>query len=70
MPITLKPIDKEKYIETEGNVCPFCGSRHLGYGDIHDGFNFNPWKRTHCWDCNRIWKEKFKLVEIEEVVVA
>jgi formate dehydrogenase maturation protein FdhE len=55
---------EQKYMETEGNVCPHCGS-----GDISGG-NFEAeglyvWRNVECDNCDTTWNENFKMTGID-----
>jgi len=58
-------IDKNKYIENGGNICPYCGSEHIDSGIIT--FETEISATVVCYDCNKVWKDIYKICDVEEM---
>ena len=57
---------KDKYFDSQGYECPFCGTRGLiSHGDSHNGINLK--RRIGCTNCHKRWNDVYIMVNIEEV---
>ena len=55
--------EKQKYLKSP-NHCPKCGSENINSGTIEaDGSS--AWSNVTCEDCNAVWKDIYKLTDIE-----
>jgi len=55
-----------RYIKTCGDNCPYCGSPDISSQMMHF-VSGNLVNIVKCDMCNKEWREKFKLVGLEEV---
>jgi len=60
MPLSAE--QKAKYLEAP-YTCPYCGSSQIG-ADHFDGEGSS--QRCDCDDCNKSWRDIYKLVDIAE----
>ncbi len=57
--------EQQKYLDDDAQYCPYCHSDDLGY----DKLNFesgSTWQDVTCLECNRIWQDVYKLVEVSD----
>jgi len=61
----MKQKDIEKYIDRCGLHCPYCDSLDIkgGFVQIDAG---SAWQEIECLDCGKLWKDIYRLVDIEE----
>jgi len=55
---------KQNYISSYGNICPYCESNNIettGCADIGDGFGVQD---VCCNDCNKGWTDNYKLYDV------
>ena len=53
----------QKYIDSDGSKCPFCGSNQIqaGHCDTHKS---NAYQEVECLKCRSFWENKYKLDDI------
>ena len=58
--------DKEKYLKSNREICPYCLSVNIiGYQIVYG--NETILQKIGCVNCNKQWVEVYKLTNIEEV---
>ena len=62
MQMTNEKIDR--YLANTGEHCPFCDSENLDW-NTRDAEGDNVWQDVQCYDCNRSWRDYYKLYDIE-----
>lgn len=63
--MSLSEAEKQKYVDTSGMHCPYCGSTQMSVGEPQmDG----PcaWCDIECDDCGKSWTDDYALVGITE----
>jgi len=58
--------NKEKYIESDGSICPYCLGNNIDVDCIDDN-GTRVWRTCVCLDCEKEWNEIYKLVDVEEI---
>ncbi len=60
----MSEFNKQKYLESEGSQCPFCGEGNLeGHSlDFEGGGIF---QNITCTSCGQEWTDHYKLVDAE-----
>ena len=56
---------KKDYVESDGTICPFCGSYDLYGGDRNTEFGVHTQNIT-CLSCHKEWTDVYKLVSVEQ----
>ena len=57
---------KQGYLKKGGNSCPFCKSALIDSGLVHlENDTFVAY--VSCGDCEKVWKDIYGLVDVEEV---
>lgn len=60
---------KQKYIASDGNICPYCGSDQVDSEPVHlEGDYFVAYVICLNLDCDKRWKDTYGLVDVEEVL--
>jgi len=57
---------KEEYIKSGYAKCPFCKSDQIEGGAI-DVDGPEAWQKVTCIDCEKVWNDVYKLVDVEEI---
>lgn len=57
---------KEKYVQLEGQHCPYCDSGDLEYGSVDFSTPYCN-QKVICEDCGKDWWDVYKFHTIEEV---
>lgn len=53
----------EKYLASDGENCPYCGSCYLTKGSINVE-NTGAYRDVGCYDCHKEWSEVFEMTGI------
>ena len=61
---TKKPVSQKTYLK-DNNKCPFCRSENIIGHSIELDSN-SVWQEISCNDCDKTWKDVYKLVGYEE----
>jgi len=59
-------IDKKKYLDDDGDHCPYCGSLYLT-GEPTNISNGVLSQEIQCSECEKTWLDLYTLTDIEEV---
>ncbi len=59
-------MNKPKYLESYGMLCPYCGSDAIVSGAIDYGHN-QIWQQVTCNDCEKEWTDIYTLTDVEEI---
>jgi formate dehydrogenase maturation protein FdhE len=51
---------EKKYLESNGNYCPFCGCDDIEAGHFETDGN-TAWRPVECNGCNKEWNEEYAL---------
>ena len=54
---------KDQYLQSNGNVCPYCESKTLDTGDF-ETFDDHIEQAVMCEDCQRNWTDHYKLADV------
>ncbi len=57
---------REKYLQANGEICPYCGSNEINAGSRDSESNLII-QSVECRDCGRQWTDIFKLVNVLEL---
>jgi hypothetical protein len=61
----ITPEQRERYLQSGGNICPFCNSLNIqgtGSGDSDSDWHS---KEVECLDCKEMWVDIYKIVNVE-----
>lgn len=65
--IELTKLEKQRYIEANGNYCPYCGSKAIeGTGERNSDDNWTD-SEIRCLNCECHWKDVYILTDIFEM---
>ncbi len=60
-------LDTNEYIANRGEICPFCGGRHVSPDSIELEDGTSCYRICRCDKCNKRWNECYALTNIEEI---
>lgn len=63
----IEQMNKEHYLESGGNRCPYCGSESITASHYELENDFEIKQEVICNDCDKRWKDVLRLVDIEEM---
>jgi len=55
---------KQKYMESRGSICPFCGSTDISGGSVNIEAA-QAWQNVSCNDCGETWRDVYTLAFVE-----
>lgn len=55
----------EGYVQTNGNTCPYCGSRDLSCGEFQTD-DFLVYRGVVCGGCQKEWTDEYTLTGVTE----
>ncbi len=58
--------NKKEYLESNGEICPYCGSWRQVSGQM-DYDDDGAWIDRWCEDCNKEWRDIYTLLDIEPI---
>jgi hypothetical protein len=61
-----KRFKEKKYLESCGNICPYCGGDDLNTGNIQTDSG-SAWQDVDCENCGSEWRDLYTLTEVEEI---
>jgi len=61
-----KKLNEKKYLESGGNICPYCGSDDLNTGNVQTDSGI-AWQDVECDGCGSEWRDLYTLTGVEEV---
>lgn len=64
--IKLTERQKEEYLNSCGNHCPYCKSENIdSIGSVETDDNYG-WRNVLCNDCKKEWQDVYTLTSIDE----
>jgi transcription elongation factor Elf1 len=59
----------DQYVDNNNSECPFCGNQSLEAISEVQTENNIAWVEIHCVDCEKVWRDEYKLTSISIMTV-